>query len=79
MTNRETRHIAVIGGGIHGCSTALHAARAGLDISYRTSTIEEIVSEGQRFDVVLALEVVEHVAEPAEFVARCCDAVVEAM
>lgn len=44
-----------------------HATGMGLDVTYRTATVEELTGEGARFDVVLALEVIEHVAEPATF------------
>ena len=43
-----------------------HAAGQGLDIDYRAAAVEEV--EGQ-FDLVTSLEVIEHVAEPAAFVA----------
>ncbi|MFD2265353.1 bifunctional 2-polyprenyl-6-hydroxyphenol methylase/3-demethylubiquinol 3-O-methyltransferase UbiG [Lacibacterium aquatile] len=48
-----------------------HAANVGLAIDYRATTAEEILAEGKRFDIVLALEVIEHVADPAAFVATC--------
>ncbi|MBL8629861.1 MAG: bifunctional 2-polyprenyl-6-hydroxyphenol methylase/3-demethylubiquinol 3-O-methyltransferase UbiG [Rhodospirillaceae bacterium] len=41
----------------------VHAERSGLGIDYRHTTPEQMVSGAQRFDVVLALEVVEHVAD----------------
>lgn len=53
----------------------LHAARSGLDIDYRAETIEAVVARGQRFDIVLAMEVVEHVADLAAFVAAAAAAV----
>lgn len=45
--------------------TALaHATPLGLDIDYRTSTVETLVAENEApFDIVLNLEVVEHVAD----------------
>jgi 2-polyprenyl-6-hydroxyphenyl methylase/3-demethylubiquinone-9 3-methyltransferase len=49
----------------------LHAARVGLQIAYRADTAEALRDAGESFDVVLALEVVEHVAEPDLFL-RCC-------
>lgn len=39
----------------------LHAARSGLDIDYRATTAEALAEAGESFDVVLAMEVVEHV------------------
>ena len=47
----------------------LHASETGLGIDYRASTAEELAADGERFDVVLNMEVVEHVAEPAAFLA----------
>jgi len=46
-----------------------HAADAGLTIDYRHTSAEELVATGERFDVVLAMELVEHVADPAPFIA----------
>ncbi|MBB5519141.1 bifunctional 2-polyprenyl-6-hydroxyphenol methylase/3-demethylubiquinol 3-O-methyltransferase UbiG [Amphiplicatus metriothermophilus] len=46
----------------------LHAAEAGLDIDYRAATLEALLEAGEPpFDIVLNLEVVEHVADPAAF------------
>ncbi len=50
---------------------ASHAGRQGLAIDYRRSTAEALVSAGQRFDVVLALEIVEHVADADLFLRSC--------
>lgn len=52
-----------------------HARRMGLSIDYRAETIEALVAEGRRFDIVLAMEVVEHVADVEAFVGACCAAV----
>lgn len=52
-----------------------HAAKASLPIDYRQETIEAVVAARRRFDIVLAMEVVEHVADVAAFVAACCAAV----
>ncbi|MHB2169438.1 bifunctional 2-polyprenyl-6-hydroxyphenol methylase/3-demethylubiquinol 3-O-methyltransferase UbiG [Alsobacter sp. R-9] len=52
----------------------LHAAKSGLAIDYRQATVEDLVAEGRRFDIVLAMEVVEHVADVGLFVSACCDA-----
>ena len=53
----------------------LHANESGVPVTYRQATIEELVAEGQRFDIVLAMEVVEHVADVDFFVKSCCQAV----
>lgn len=52
-----------------------HAQKMGLSIDYRAETIEALVAEGKSFDIVLAMEVVEHVADVEAFVAACCAAV----
>ena len=48
-----------------------HAAQAGLSIDYRAATAEALVEAGEAFDVVLAMEVVEHVADFNLFIAIC--------
>ena len=49
-----------------------HAAETGLDIDYRTATAEQLEAEGAgRFDVILNMEVIEHVADPEAFVRTC--------
>ena len=53
----------------------LHAAESGVPVSYRQATIEQLVAEGQSFDIVLAMEVVEHVADVDAFVRACTAAV----
>ncbi len=45
-----------------------HAAKSGLAIDYRNSTVEALAHAGEVFDVVLAMEVVEHVADVGLFV-----------
>ena len=44
-----------------------HAAALQLEIDYRASTAEALLAEGARFDLVLNMEVIEHVADPAQF------------
>jgi 2-polyprenyl-6-hydroxyphenyl methylase/3-demethylubiquinone-9 3-methyltransferase len=46
-----------------------HAEGQDLEIDYRAATSEELAGEAKRFDAVLALEVVEHTADPALFLA----------
>ena len=50
---------------------ALHAQRSGLDIEYRGAGAEELAASGERFDLVLAMEVIEHTPDPGAFVAAC--------
>ncbi len=47
----------------------LHAEQSGLAIDYRATTAEALVGSGNKFDVVLAMEVVEHVADMHAFLA----------
>ena len=53
----------------------LHAAADELTIDYRATTAEALADAGERFDVVLAMEVVEHVADLGLFVKRCAEMV----
>ena len=46
-----------------------HAAQAGLAIDYRAVTAETLAEAGENFDIVLAMEVVEHVIDVGRFVA----------
>lgn len=48
-----------------------HARDQGLEIDYRFGTAEAIAAAGETFDVVLNLEIIEHVADPAAFIAAC--------
>jgi 2-polyprenyl-6-hydroxyphenyl methylase/3-demethylubiquinone-9 3-methyltransferase len=48
-----------------------HAAQSGLAIDYRTASAESLVAEGLAFDVVLNMEVVEHVADVDAYLAAC--------
>jgi 2-polyprenyl-6-hydroxyphenyl methylase/3-demethylubiquinone-9 3-methyltransferase len=45
-----------------------HAAETGLPVSYRHGTAESLADEGARFDIVLAMEVVEHVTNLQLFI-----------
>jgi 2-polyprenyl-6-hydroxyphenyl methylase/3-demethylubiquinone-9 3-methyltransferase len=49
----------------------LHADAGGLPIDYRATTVEALAETGERFDVVLALEVVEHVPDVPSFIVTC--------
>ncbi|OGN50074.1 MAG: bifunctional 3-demethylubiquinol 3-O-methyltransferase/2-polyprenyl-6-hydroxyphenol methylase [Caulobacterales bacterium RIFOXYB1_FULL_67_16] len=49
-----------------------HAEMVGLDIAYRAAAVEQLEAEGAGpFDVVLTMEVIEHVADPEAFVRAC--------
>ncbi len=49
----------------------LHAAAGGLDIAFRAAMPEDLLAEGKTFDVVVSLEVVEHVADLDAFLKAC--------
>jgi 2-polyprenyl-6-hydroxyphenyl methylase / 3-demethylubiquinone-9 3-methyltransferase len=51
----------------------LHAERMGLAIDYRCTTAEALAAAGERFDVVLNLEVVEHVADRDLYLGACAE------
>jgi 2-polyprenyl-6-hydroxyphenyl methylase/3-demethylubiquinone-9 3-methyltransferase len=53
----------------------VHAEGLGLALDYRATTAEALAEAGERFDLVLAMEVVEHVADVALFVQRCAEMV----
>jgi 2-polyprenyl-6-hydroxyphenyl methylase / 3-demethylubiquinone-9 3-methyltransferase len=52
-------------------TASVHAAEQGLAITYRCGVAEDLEAEGQTFDVILNMEVIEHVANPALFTASC--------
>ena len=50
----------------------VHANELEIDADYRVGTVEGLLAAGEpKFDIVLALEVVEHVQDPARFLADC--------
>ena len=52
-----------------------HAAESGLEIDYRCTTAEDLADEGAAFDLVVNMEVVEHVADVDRFMAASADLV----
>ncbi len=49
----------------------IHAQTSNLDINYQVAAAEMLAAEGQQFDVVLALEIIEHVADVESFLKAC--------
>ncbi|MEL6465791.1 MAG: bifunctional 2-polyprenyl-6-hydroxyphenol methylase/3-demethylubiquinol 3-O-methyltransferase UbiG [Pseudomonadota bacterium] len=49
----------------------VHAEQSGLTIDYRHTTAEEMAAAGEKFDAVLNMEVVEHVADPLSYLTAC--------
>ncbi|WP_374309572.1 bifunctional 2-polyprenyl-6-hydroxyphenol methylase/3-demethylubiquinol 3-O-methyltransferase UbiG [Methylocella sp.] len=50
-----------------------HAEAAGLAIDYRQTSVEALAARGERFDAVLAMEVIEHVRDVAGFLRAAAD------
>ncbi|MDB5560716.1 MAG: ubiG [Hyphomicrobiales bacterium] len=53
----------------------LHAEKSGLEIDYRAATAEALAASGERFDIVLNMEVVEHVDNVPLYMKSCADLV----
>lgn len=49
----------------------LHAAESKVEIDYRATTAEALAEAGEKFDVILNMEVVEHVSDVPLFVNAC--------
>ncbi len=70
--------LARLGGNVLGIDPApasigvarRHAEETGAKLAYRVATVEEMAAGTETFDVVSAMEVLEHVADPARFVAE---------
>ena len=52
-------------------TASAHAAEVGAEVDYRCSTAEALLAAGERFDVILNMEVIEHVADPGQFLRDC--------
>ena len=50
---------------------SLHAAQQGIEVDYRAATASEVATSGAVFDIVLNMEVVEHVADVKSFMRDC--------
>ncbi len=51
----------------------VHAEQSGLNIDYRHTSAEDLAAAGEKFDVVLNMEVVEHVSDPLAYLTACHD------
>ncbi len=49
----------------------IHAEQSGLEIDYRNTMAEALVDDGEQFDVILNMEVIEHVADPQAMLDAC--------
>jgi len=57
-------------------TASVHAAEQGLTIDYRATTAEALMAAGETFDVILNMEVIEHVADRDQFL-ECCAAMLK--
>ena len=75
--------LARLGGRVTGIDPAeenvvaarIHSEKVGLDVAYHATTVEALADTGKRFDVVIASEVVEHVADLDLFTRRSAECV----
>lgn len=71
--------MARLGALVHGIDVAgknvrvarQHAQEHGLAVTYEEATVEAVAGRGERYDLVLNMEVVEHVADLDGFLAAC--------
>ncbi|MBR0554293.1 bifunctional 2-polyprenyl-6-hydroxyphenol methylase/3-demethylubiquinol 3-O-methyltransferase UbiG [Ciceribacter sp. L1K23] len=54
---------------------SIHAAQTGVKVDYRAMTAEQLAAAGETFDIVLAMEIVEHVSDVDFFVTTCASMV----
>ncbi|MFZ5673310.1 MAG: bifunctional 2-polyprenyl-6-hydroxyphenol methylase/3-demethylubiquinol 3-O-methyltransferase UbiG [Pseudomonadota bacterium] len=74
-----TEPMSRLGAGITGidpsekniATASVHASEQDLAIDYRAMTAEALAETGETFDVILNMEVIEHVADPSAFVQTC--------
>jgi 2-polyprenyl-6-hydroxyphenyl methylase / 3-demethylubiquinone-9 3-methyltransferase len=52
-------------------TASVHAVEQGLQIDYRAGTAESLAAADEKFDVILNMEVIEHVVDPRAFTATC--------
>ena len=73
--------LARLGGDVIGADASainieiakLHATASDLKIDYRATAAEDLAADRERFDIILALEIVEHVPDVAAFVGLCAE------
>lgn len=63
--------VGVDAGGSNIPVAQAHARQSGLEIDYRHTTAEALAEASEQFDVILNMEVVEHVADPSAYLTAC--------
>lgn len=54
---------------------SIHAAQSGVEVDYRAVTAEQLAADGEKFDIILNMEVVEHVSDVDFFMSTCASMV----
>lgn len=75
LTRLGAKVTGIDAGGRNVAVAKLHAERMGLKIDYRETTSETLAAEGARYDIVLNMEVVEHVDNVPLYMKSCADLV----
>jgi 2-polyprenyl-6-hydroxyphenyl methylase/3-demethylubiquinone-9 3-methyltransferase len=52
-------------------TASVHAAQTGLEIDFRNTTAETLAASGEQFDIIVNMEVIEHVADVDAFLGAC--------
>lgn len=63
--------VGVDAGGSNIPVAQAHARQSGLEIDYRHTTAEALAEASEQFDVILNMEVVEHVTNPSAYLTAC--------
>lgn len=65
-------HVVAVDAAEKNIKTAsLHAEQSGLDIDFRHTTAEALADAGEQFDIIINMEVVEHVADVSLYLGAC--------
>ena len=67
LARRGAAMVGIDPAGNNIAAAARHAEKGGLAIDYRQTTVETLAAQGERFDAVLVMEVVEHVRDVPGF------------
>ncbi len=60
-------------GGENVAAAAVHAKALGVEVDYQAMAAEDLAASGAQFDAVVSMEVIEHVADVAAFIAALVD------